>query len=153
MPVSENRLYESNKLNMWFAISSILMTASLLWLIKVDHVRPWRDFQKEYYKGVESDIYQVLLRRATEVGPAVDLNDLKACDTFDVMDEVKNISLPTQVVCGSEDVMTPVKYSNYLAGNIKNAREEIIPGGSHFVQLERYQQVNEQIERFLATLK
>ena len=51
MPVSENRLYESNKLNMWFAISSILMTASLLWLIKVDHVRPWRDFQTEYYKG------------------------------------------------------------------------------------------------------
>ena len=83
----------------------------------------------------------------------MDLNDLKACDRFDVMDEVKNISLPTQVVCGSEDVMTPVKYSDYLAGNIKNAREEIIPGGSHFVQLEKYQQVNEQIERFMATLK
>lgn len=113
----------------------------------------WMEGQKEYYKGVESDINQVLLRRATEVGPAVDFNDLKACDRFDVMDEVKNISLPTQVMCGSDDVMTPVKYSNYLAKNIKNAWEEIIPGGSHFVQLEKYQQVNEQIERFLATLK
>lgn len=113
----------------------------------------WMEGQKEYYKGVESDIYQVLLRRATEVGPNVDLNDLQACDHFDVMNEVKNISLPTQVMCGSEDVMTPVNYSDYLAQNIKNAREEIIPDGSHFVQLEKHQQVNEQIERFLATLK
>ena len=113
----------------------------------------WMEGQKEYYKGVESDIYQVLLRRATEVGPGVELNDLRACDQFDVMDEVKNISLPTQVMCGSEDVMTPVKYSDYLTQNIKQSRVEIIPGGSHYVQLEKYQAVNEQIERFLATLR
>lgn len=113
----------------------------------------WMEGQKEYYKGVDSDIYQVLLRRATEVGPAVELNDFRACDRFDIMDEIHNISLPTQVVCGSDDVMTPVKYSDYLADQIKESREEVIPGGSHYVQLEKYQQVNEQIERFLATLR
>ena len=69
------------------------------------------------------------------------------------MEDVHNITLPTQVVCGSEDVMTPVKYSDYLANQIKNAREEIIPGAGHFVQLQKYQQVNVQIERFMATLK
>ncbi len=113
----------------------------------------WLEGQREYYKGVDSDIYQVLVRRATEVGPEVELNDLQACDNFDVMDQVQKIQLPTQVMCGSEDVMTPVKYSDYLAQQIKHAREEIIPGGSHYVQLEKYQQVNEQIERFMATLK
>ena len=69
------------------------------------------------------------------------------------MDRVQEIQLPTQVVCGSEDIMTPVKYSDYLAHNIKHAREEVIPGGGHFVQLEKYQDVNEQIERFMSTLK
>ena len=113
----------------------------------------WLEGQKEHFQGVDSDIYQVLVRRASEVGPAVELNDLQACDQFDVMEDVHNITLPTQVVCGSEDVMTPVKYSDYLASQIKNAREEIISGAHHFVQLQKYQQVNEQIQRFMATLK
>ena len=113
----------------------------------------WIEGQKDTFKKVDSDIYDVLVRRASEVGPQVELNDLRACDQFDIMDEVKNISLPTQVICGSEDIMTPVKYSDYLAETIKEAREEVINGGSHYVQLEKYQAVNEQIERFLATLK
>ena len=69
------------------------------------------------------------------------------------MDQVHQIKLPTQVVCGSHDVMTPVKYSDYLAREIKGARENIIPEGNHFVQLEEYHQVNSQIEQFLATFK
>lgn len=113
----------------------------------------WIEGQKDTFKKVDSDIYDVLVRRASEVGPQVELNDLRACDQFDIMDEVKNISLPTQVICGSEDIMTPVKYSDYLAETIKESREEVISGGSHYVQLEKYQAVNEQIERFLATLK
>jgi pimeloyl-ACP methyl ester carboxylesterase len=69
------------------------------------------------------------------------------------MDEIQNIGLPTQVMCGSEDIMTPVKYTEYLGSKIKDARVQVIPGGSHYVQLEQYQKVNEQIERFLASLK
>ena len=57
------------------------------------------------------------------------------------------------LLCGSEDIMTPVKYSDYLASQIKNAREEIITGANHFVQLQRYLQVNDQIQRFMTTLK
>ena len=75
----------------------------------------WMKHQKSYYNGVESDIYQVLLRRAEEIGPQVELNDLMSCDRFDVMQEVQNIELPTEVICGSDDDMTPVKYANYLA--------------------------------------
>jgi pimeloyl-ACP methyl ester carboxylesterase len=95
----------------------------------------------------------MLVRRASEVGPAVELNDLLACDKFDIKDQVHKIQLPTQVVCGSQDVMTPVKYADYLASEIQGAREEIIPDANHFVQLEKYQQVNAQIERFLAGLR
>ena len=113
----------------------------------------WMEGQRDYYQGVESDIYQVLMRRASEVGPAVELNDFQACDNFDVMDVVHEIQLPTQVICGSEDIMTPVKYSEYLGGKIDGASVQVISGGSHYVQLEQYQKVNSQIERFLASLK
>ena len=113
----------------------------------------WMDWEMGYYQDVEQDIQQVLHRRANEIGPEVDLNDYLACDKFDVMDQVHQIELPTQVLCGALDTMTPVKYADYLAQKIRGAREEIIAGAHHYVQLEKYQKVNEQIEGFVASLK
>jgi pimeloyl-ACP methyl ester carboxylesterase len=113
----------------------------------------WLEGHKAYYHKVASDIYPVLVQRAQEIGPAVELNDLRACDHFDIMDQVKDVRVPTQVLCGSEDALTPVKYSEYLAQHIRGARQRVIPKGTHFVQLEKYQQVNEAIEGFLASLK
>ena len=102
---------------------------------------------------MEDDINQVLMRRTMEIGPQVELNDLIACDQFDVMNKVHKVELPTHVMCGSEDSATPVKFTEYLAANITGAQHEIIEGGRHFVQLEKYQRVNGQIERFMSTLK
>ena len=113
----------------------------------------WLKHQKSSYKGVESDIYRVLLQRAEEIGPEVELNDLLSCDRFDVMQDVGNIHLPTEIICGESDDMTPVKYSNYLMQKIPGAHQDIIPGADHFVQLKRYQQVNAKIEKFLQRLK
>jgi pimeloyl-ACP methyl ester carboxylesterase len=113
----------------------------------------WLAGHLKYYKKVQPDIYQVVEQRAGQIGPSVELNDLLACDQFDVMDQVHDIKLPAQVICGSEDAMTPVKYANYLAKKIKGSRKSIIPNGTHFVQMEKYQQVNEAIEGFLVSLK
>lgn len=114
---------------------------------------PWLEQHLDYYRGVNDEVYPVLRQRAVEVGPEVELNDLMACDQFDMMDCVTEIKLPTRVICGSEDVMTPVKYSDYLTSNIEGASQSIISGGSHFVHMEKFQQVNEEIEDFLATFK
>jgi len=113
----------------------------------------WLEGQREYYGAVEPDLYQALVRRATEIGPAVELNDLLCCDRFDVMDRVHQIHLPTLVLCGSEDAMTPVKYADFLAQRIQGAEKGIIPQGRHFVQLDKYQQVNQRIEEFLNLLR
>lgn len=114
---------------------------------------PWLEEHLDHYKDVDEEVFPVLRQRASEVGPQVEFNDLTACDNFDVMDRVNEISLPTRVICGSDDLMTPVKYSNFLANRIEGAKEAIIPGGSHFVHMEKYQKVNEEIEEFLATFK
>ena len=114
---------------------------------------PWLERHLDYYKDVDEEVYPVLRQRASEVGPQVEFNDLKACDNFDVMDRVAEIALPTKVICGSDDFMTPVKYSNFLTNSIKGATEAIIPGGSHFVHMEKYQKVNEQIEDFVSTFR
>ncbi len=113
----------------------------------------WLENQMANYPGVATDMVQSLKRRSIEIGPSVEVNDLLACDQFDVMDEIQNIDLPTLVICGDQDTMTPVKYSDYLANNIAGARKVVVPGASHFVQLQKYKQVNASIEEFVASLK
>jgi pimeloyl-ACP methyl ester carboxylesterase len=113
----------------------------------------WLEAHQSQYHNVSSELYPVLMQRTKEIGPKVELNDLKACNEFDVMSQVRDIRLPTQVICGGDDALTPVKYSEFLSHEIKGSRQRIIPKGTHFVQLEKYPQVNEAIEEFLATQK
>ncbi len=113
----------------------------------------WLAGHMKAFKGVEPSMQPVLSQRASEVGPEVELNDLLACDRFDIMDQLEKIDMPAQVLCGSDDIMTPVKYTNYLSEHLQNARETVIPGGGHFVQMQKFKQVNEEIERFMASLK
>ena len=113
----------------------------------------WLAGYMKSFKGVAADMHPVLSQKAVELGPEVELNDLLACDGFDVMDQLGKIDLPTQVLCGSEDVMTPVKYADYLTEHMQNARETVIEGGTHFVQMEKFKKVNEEIEHFMASLK
>jgi pimeloyl-ACP methyl ester carboxylesterase len=112
----------------------------------------WLENRKAEYSKIEPDLQQALIQRSEEVGPAVKLNDLLCCDKFDIMDRVGEIAVPAQVVCGTEDVMTPVKYSDYLANKIPGSRKSILDGATHYVQMERHREVNETIEEFLASL-
>lgn len=69
--------------------------------------------------------------------PRVILGDYSACDRFDVMARLGEIGLPTLVVCGADDRLTPLKYSQYLADHIAGARLSVIPGSGHMLQEER----------------
>ena len=112
----------------------------------------WRRFVEGIYQRVDPEVRQVMVEARMRIGAAVTLNDLLCCDKFDIMDKVGAISLPTLLICGSEDEMTPVKYTSYLADKIKGATQVIIPGGTHFVYMEKPQEVNQAIEEFLARL-
>ena len=113
----------------------------------------WVESQKGFFSGVEPDLYQLLVQRAAQIGPDVGLNDLLCCDKFDVLSEISNITLPTDIISGSIDQLTPVKFSDYLASNIVNAEEHIVQGGDHFLQLQHHREVNGRIEKFLQRLK
>jgi len=101
---------------------------------------------------IEPELQEVLRRRALENGPAVFLNDMLCCDKFDIIDRVHEIKLPTLALCGGDDIMTPPKYSKYLADNIEGARAVIIDGGTHMVFAEKPDEVNRAIEEFLSSL-
>jgi pimeloyl-ACP methyl ester carboxylesterase len=100
-----------------------------------------------------SEISPVLLERGRqallEAGTAVLMNDLTACDRFDVMERLGEIAAPTLVVAGSADLLTPLKYTRFLAERIPGARCEILEGAGHMVMLERPVEVARAVREFL----
>ena len=59
--------------------------------------------------------------------PEVMYGDFLACDRLDITDSVKNIKVPTLIVCGTEDKMTPPANSESLRDMIPGARLALIP--------------------------
>ncbi|MCL0041409.1 alpha/beta hydrolase, partial [Dehalococcoidia bacterium] len=66
---------------------------------------------------------------------------------------IHRIELPALVICGSEDQMTPIKYSQFLANKMRGAKQVVIEGGTHLVPAEKPAEVNQAIEEFLGSLR
>lgn len=81
--------------------------------------------------------------------PEVVYADYLACNCFDIMDQLKHIKLPTLVICGSEDKMTPLKYSRYLAEQIPDASLKVVEGAGHMVPLEQPEVVASHTNQFI----
>lgn len=81
-------------------------------------------------------------------GPEALYRDFSACDRFDVMARLGEITVPTLIICGREDRMTPVKYAEFLRDHIPNAQLQIIEGAGHMVMREAAEQVNQLIKAF-----
>ena len=82
----------------------------------------------------------------------VEHNDLLACDQFDVMERVKEIAVPSLVIVGADDVMTPVRYAEYLGRELPDAEVVVVPNSGHFVTLAQPVAVNAAVARFLERL-
>lgn len=80
--------------------------------------------------------------------------DLKACDMFDVISRLHEITVPTLILCGSEDQLTPPKYSQFLAHKLTGVKQgaelRIIPEAGHYVMREQVEMVNRALEEWMA---
>lgn len=92
-----------------------------------------------------------LLRDQKEPGPIILHRDLAACDGFDCMARLSEIHLPTLIICGIDDRLTPVKYSQYLHDHLQNSTLRIIPNAGHYVMREQPAAVNQTIREWLLT--
>ena len=104
------------------------------------------------YERIAPEVAEVMARRRRENGLQSRLNDLSACNTFDLVSRIEELAMPTIAICGTDDVMTPPKYTQFLTEKMPNARGVVIEGGTHQVHVEKPTEVNAAIEAFLATL-
>jgi pimeloyl-ACP methyl ester carboxylesterase len=105
-----------------------------------------------FSKKTSRDLIEKGIETMLKARPAVLYGDFAACDRFDIMDRVGTIQVPTIVICGGDDVMTPPKYARFLAEKIKGARLEIIDGAGHMVMIEQPDEFNSRVMNFLEIL-
>jgi pimeloyl-ACP methyl ester carboxylesterase len=105
--------------------------------------------ENSYSPAADEHLKELAIQQMEETRQAVLYGDFLACDSFDVMDAVKKISVPTLLICGDEDRMTPQNRSEYLRDQIKGAQMRVVEGSGHMVMIERPNEVAELITEFL----
>jgi pimeloyl-ACP methyl ester carboxylesterase len=93
------------------------------------------------------------MNEQTRLEPNSFYRDLAACHAFDIMGRLNEIDLPTLIICGEEDRLTPLKYSQYLHDHLKGSIVRIIAGAGHYVMREQPERVNQTIEEWLCRQK
>jgi pimeloyl-ACP methyl ester carboxylesterase len=94
-------------------------------------------------------LIQPSLEDSARQDPKVVLGDFRACDTFDVRDRLAEIQAPVLVISGEDDLLTPPKFSQYLAEKIKGARRVHLPAAGHLISMEKSAEVNQAIRNFI----
>lgn len=102
--------------------------------------------------GAPVELTTLAARRMAETRQAVLYGDFLACEAFDLSDRLGEIKQPALVLCGEEDRMTPLRYSQFLAGAMPGARLEVIPGAGHMVMLENPPAVAKALVDFLVSI-
>ena len=74
-----------------------------------------------------------------------------ALGTTDLTDRLADVRVPTLVVCGELDQVTPPDTSRLLAQRIPDARLAIIPGAGHASNQERPAEFNSVVRAFLTS--
>jgi pimeloyl-ACP methyl ester carboxylesterase len=105
-----------------------------------------------YSEGFDPEVVSALEQRLDAVPKETSLADWLAADRFDRLTELSRVSVPTLVVSGHADALTPIKYGEFLADRIQRAKLVRIEGGSHMAIIERPVEIAAAIARFVDDL-
>ncbi|MEM1538293.1 MAG: alpha/beta hydrolase [Candidatus Nezhaarchaeales archaeon] len=85
------------------------------------------------------------------------LKDLSICDRFDLLEDYRagriKVNVPTLIIVGELDRLTPVKYSHFLHSTITGSKLTVIREAGHMVMLEKPDEFNEALSSFIAEQK
>jgi 3-oxoadipate enol-lactonase len=96
-----------------------------------------------------SDPVRARIRRCTPEGVAACQEAMAARP--DSTPLLPSIAIPTLVIVGSEDSVTPPSEAEAIAAAIPDARLEVIEGAGHLSNLERWDTFNATLSTFLET--
>ncbi len=97
-----------------------------------------------------AQILSMALRMAQDLGPEVYLNQCRALQRRpDQQKTLRRLKIPTLVLCGEDDRITPPRRHEFMATLVLGAQMEIIPGAAHYPTLENPALVNRILRAWL----
>jgi pimeloyl-ACP methyl ester carboxylesterase len=104
----------------------------------------------EKYVGENKTDYDVVVNRSKKNDPVGVIGCLlaMACRT-DTTNNLKNINLPTLVICGSEDKLSPPTIMKTMADQIPNANFVLVEEAGHMTPMEKPAEANNAIRTFI----
>ena len=95
-----------------------------------------------FHKEANPKMIEASKIEVRKCAPRIIKRDFELCNEFDVMDRVHNIAIPTLIIVGKDDIMTPIKYAQYLHDKIPNSDLRIVENAGHSVMLEQSKEFN-----------
>lgn len=91
-------------------------------------------------------------KNLTNLKPEISIGDFLACDKFDITDEISKIKVPSLIMCGAEDKMTPVANGRFMQECIAGSRIAVLENAGHLGMLENPEDFNAYLVEFLSEL-
>jgi pimeloyl-ACP methyl ester carboxylesterase len=110
----------------------------------VDNIMRW-----SFSPRIEPALVENVKKQMLKLRPSVLAGDFRACDLVDQSENLDQLQVPSLVLVGNEDKMTPIRFSEELAGGIKTAELKVIPGGGHMLPLEQPEVVTREVREFM----
>jgi pimeloyl-ACP methyl ester carboxylesterase len=85
--------------------------------------------------------------------PEISFGDFTACNSFDVTERLGEIKVPLLVLTAEEDRLSPVKYGKLIHERVPGSLFKTISGAGHFSPVEKPDEVNDTIRKFLKEIK
>ena len=137
----------------------ILVGSAPSWPIETGFLEVWR---KDPQKALEKDNSALFSKKTPKhiidryneqarANPAeVWLADAENYTSYDLDNEIEQITLPALAVCGDEEVW--INGTEMINSKLSNASKTVIPGAGHSIMVEQPDQLNEAINQFLRVI-
>lgn len=110
----------------------------------VDNIMRW-----SFSPKIEPALVENVKKHMLKMRPSVVAGDFRACDRFDIRNELDQVQVPSLVMVGDEDKMTPIRFSEELANSITGAELEVVKSSGHMIAIEQPEVVSKKVREFM----
>jgi pimeloyl-ACP methyl ester carboxylesterase len=102
--------------------------------------------------GASNRAIQQGLKDLRSCPPETIRRDIAAAKAMDLEEVAQKVRVPTLILCGTADVLTPVATSHRLAALIPGSRIHLVNGAGHMLPLEAPERVDREILEFVESV-
>jgi|Deesub1362A_J573_1020465.scaffolds.fasta_scaffold00291_14 pimeloyl-ACP methyl ester carboxylesterase len=114
-----------------------------------DMLVEWMFSKRFENKKVRQEVREEIIKCGSEIT----LRDFVCCDNFDLLEDYKDgrikVDVPVLLLVGTDDIMTPPKYSEFFRQVIPQSKMVVVEGAGHMIMVEKPREVSDAIKEFV----